>query len=55
MDEYMYAAPDSARDGTDAVNFDETALFAVRRRDMTFVSDYFRRDARRYDNGFELY
>ena len=24
-------------------------------RDMSFMSDYFRRDARRYDNGFELY
>ena len=30
-------------------------LFIVRRRDMSFLSDYFRRDARRYDNGFELY
>ncbi len=37
------------------VNFDEQQLFVVRRRDMSFVSDYFRRDARRYDNGFELY
>ena len=36
------------------VNFDEQQLFVVRRRDMSFVSDYFRRDARRYDNGFEL-
>ena len=38
-----------------AVNFDEQQLFIVRRRDMSFLSDYFRRDARRYDNGFELY
>ena len=30
-------------------------LFIVRRRDMSLLSDYFRRDARRYDNGFELY
>ena len=37
------------------VNFDEQQLFIVRRRDMSFLSDYFRRDARRYDNGFELY
>ena len=36
-------------------NFDDTELFVVRRRDMSFMSDYFRRDARRYDNGFELY
>ena len=37
------------------VNFDEQQLFVVRRRDMSFLSEYFRRDARRYDNGFELY
>ncbi len=37
------------------VNFDEQQLFIVRRRDMSFLSEYFRRDARRYDNGFELY
>ena len=37
------------------VNFDEQQLFIVRRRDMSLLSDYFRRDARRYDNGFELY
>ena len=37
------------------VNFDEQQLFIVRRRDMSFLSDYVRRDARRYDNGFELY
>ena len=36
-------------------NFDAAELFIVRRRDMSFMSDYFRRDARRYDNGFELY
>ena len=36
-------------------NFDDAELFVVRRRDMSFMSDYFRRDARRYDNGFELY
>ncbi len=39
----------------DGVNFDTARIFVVRRRDMSFVSDYFRRDARRYDNGFELY
>lgn len=39
----------------DGVNFDDTNLFVVRRRDMSFVSDFFRRDARRYDNGFEMY
>lgn len=39
----------------DGVNFDAARIFIVRRRDMSFVSDYFRRDARRYDNGFELY
>ena len=37
------------------VNFDEQQLFIVRRRDMSLLSDYFLRDARRYDNGFELY
>lgn len=37
------------------VNFDEQQLFVVRRRDMSFLSEYFCRDARRYDNGFELY
>ena len=37
------------------VNSDEQQLFIVRRRDMSLLSDYFRRDARRYDNGFELY
>lgn len=37
------------------VNFDEQQLFIVRRRDMSLLSDYFRRDSRRYDNGFELY
>lgn len=39
----------------DGVNFDDARLFVVRRRDMSFMSDYFRRDARRYDNGFELF
>lgn len=39
----------------DGINFDDAELFVVRRRDMSFMSDYFRRDARRYDNGFVLY
>lgn len=37
------------------VNYDTERIFIVRRRDMAFLSDYFRRDARRYDNGFETY
>lgn len=45
---------DAVREG-DGVNFDAARIFIVRRRDMSFVSDYFCRDARRYDNGFELY
>lgn len=40
---------------SDGVNYDKTRIFIVRRRDMSFVSDYFRRDARRYDNGFAPY
>lgn len=43
-----------ARDGN-LVNYDEAQLFVVRRRDMSYVSDWFRRDSRRYDNGFEPY
>ncbi len=37
------------------VNFDEQRIFTVRRRDMAYLSDYFRRDARRYDNESEIY
>ncbi len=29
--------------------------YVVRRRDMAEVSDFFCRDSRRYDNGFEVY
>lgn len=32
---------------------EETGI-AVRRRDMSELSEYFERDSRRYDNGFEL-
>lgn len=39
----------------DGTNFDSSRLFVVHRRDMSFVSEYFRRDSRRYDNGFEIY
>ena len=31
------------------------AEYVVRRRDMAEVSDFFCRDSRRYDNGFEVY
>lgn len=39
----------------DGVNFDESLVFLVRRNSMAQLSDYFRRDARRYDNGYEIY
>ena len=29
--------------------------FVARRRDMTEISDFFCRDSRRYDKGFEVY
>lgn len=40
---------------SDGANFDSSRLFVVHRRDMSFVSEYFRRDSRRYDNGFEMF
>lgn len=39
----------------DGVNFDESLVFLVRRNSMAQLSEYFRRDARRYDNGYEIY
>lgn len=32
----------------------EQTEIAVRRREMSALSEYFERDSRRYDNGFEL-
>lgn len=39
----------------DGVNYDESLVFLVLRSNMMQLSEYFRRDARRYDNGYKIY
>lgn len=39
----------------DAVLCEDITRLVVNRRDMSELSEYFGRDARRYDNGFEIY
>lgn len=41
--------------GDDAVLCEDITRLVVHRMDMSELSDYFGRDARRYDNGFEVY
>ena len=43
------------RSGDDAVQCEDITQLLVHRRDMSRLSEYFGRDARRYDNGFETY
>ena len=43
------------RSGDDAVLCEDITQLLVHRRDMSLLSEYFGRDARRYDNGFETY
>ena len=43
------------RSGDDAVLREDITQLLVHRRDMSRLSEYFGRDARRYDNGFETY
>ena len=43
------------RSGNDAVLCEDITQLLVHRRDMSRLSEYFGRDARRYDNGFETY
>jgi len=45
---------ETREEGGDIICEDITELI-VRRQDMTALSEYFGRDARRYDNGFETY
>lgn len=43
------------RQGEETVLCEDVTQLLVRRRDMAELSEYFGRDARRYDNGFETY
>ncbi len=43
------------RSSDDAVLCEDITQLLVQRRDMSRLSEYFGRDARRYDNGFETY
>ncbi len=43
------------RSGENTVLCEDITQLLVHRRDMTELSEYFGRDARRYDNGFETY
>lgn len=43
------------RYGDDAVLCEDITQLLVHRREMSELSEYFGRDARRYDNGFETY
>lgn len=51
----------TVNDNENAIERDEDVLceditpLLVHRRDMSELSEYFGRDARRYDNGFETY
>lgn len=46
---------ESVKQDNDAVLCEDITKLLVHRSDMSELSEYFGRDARRYDNGFEIY